>query len=107
MHQVVIILVAIPVAAILILFFLRRSSTWSALVPALTLSGITGSILTACCTFLSSTIPIAPYETGPGTWTQVLIGLLLALSVGFGLGVLMAAIVGVPYWHISGRAKGD
>jgi hypothetical protein len=63
-------------------------------------------VLTAFFAFSLSTVPIAPYETGgPGPWPPIIGQLLLALYLGFGIGVLIAAAVGVPYWFISGRVQ--
>lgn len=99
------ILLALPPAALLIIFLLRRSKSLADLSPALLLSGLTGALLTAVFAFMSSTVPIAPYELPSNSWSPILGGLLVAMYVGFGLGVLLAAAMGVPYWYVSGRAK--
>lgn len=105
MHPIILILLALPVAAALLLFSFRRSRSLSGLVPVLVLSGITGAVLTAFIAFSLSTVPIAPYELGPSSWGPIVGQLLLAIYLGFGIGALIAAAVGVPYWHISGRAQ--
>lgn len=105
MPPIILILLALPIAATVLLFYFRRSRSLSGLVPALVLSGITGAVLTAFFAFSISTVPIAPYETGPGAWTPIVGQLFLALYLGLGIGVLIAAAVGVPYWFLSGRAQ--
>jgi hypothetical protein len=105
MQPIILVLLALPLAAGLLLWSLRRSKSLSSLVPALTLSGLTGAILTSCFAFTSTTVPIPPYETGPGAWGPLIGQLLLALIIGFGIGVLVAAVAGIPYWYFSGRAN--
>ena len=105
MPSIIVILLALPLAAVVLLIFLRRSSTFSTLVPALILSGITGAVLTSCFAFLASTIPIAPYEAGPLSWGPILGQLLLSLLIGFAMGTLVSAGISLPYWLISGRGR--
>jgi hypothetical protein len=99
------ILLALPPASVVVVILVRRSKSLGGLTPALLLSGLTGAILTSLFAFMSSTMPIAPYETSQASWTPILGGLLAALCVGFGVGALLAAAFGVPYWYISGRAR--
>ena len=105
MPPIILILLALPIAAVILLFSFHRYTSLSGLVPALVLSGISAAVLTAFFAFSVSTVPIAPYETSSGSWAPLAGQMLLALYVGFGIGALIAAAVGVPYWYLSGRAQ--
>ena len=97
MHPIILALLAVPLVAAGVLILVHRSARLARLVPALVLSGTTGAILTAFFAFSALSVPIAPYELGPGAWLPVLGQVLLALYVGFGIGVLIAAAIGIPY----------
>ena len=105
MHPIIIILLIIPILAVGILIMFRRSRALSPLVPALALSGATGALVTAFFAFTSATMPIAPYETGQGAWLPVAGLVLLALYIGFGIGVIVAILLGVPYQLFANRAR--
>jgi hypothetical protein len=97
MHPIVISLLILPLIAVGVLIMLRRSRALRSLVPALTLSGATGALITAFFAFTNTSVPIAPYELGEGAWLPVIGQVLLALYLGFGIGVIIAALMGVPY----------
>ena len=105
MPTIIIVLLALPIIALGLILVVRRSRALSGLAPGLVLSGVTGSVLTALFAFSASTVPIGPYESGPTAWSPVVGGLLLALYVGFGMGALVAALAGIPYWYLSGRGR--
>ena len=105
MPTVILVLLALPIIASGLILLVRRSRSLTGLAPALVLSGVTGSVLTALFAFSSSTVPIGPHESGPSAWSPVIGGSLLSLYVGFGLGALVAAAVGIPYWYFSGRSR--
>jgi hypothetical protein len=97
MHPVVISLLILPLIAVGVLIMLRRSRALRPLVPALTLSGATGAIITAFFAFTNASVPVAPHELGQGAWLPVTGLVLLALYLGFGIGVAIAALMGLPY----------
>jgi hypothetical protein len=97
MPPIIVALLLVPLLAAGILILVHRSAQLTRLVPALVLSGITGAILTAFFAFSTLSVPIAPYELGRGAWLPVLGQVALALYVGFGIGILIAAAVGIPY----------
>jgi hypothetical protein len=97
MKLIYIILIAIPIAAGAVLFFVRRSSNFKRLMKALLISGIVFSLFTAFFVFTNATVPIAPYETGRGAWTPVITAVAAASLAGFGIGVLVATVIGIPY----------
>jgi formate hydrogenlyase subunit 3/multisubunit Na+/H+ antiporter MnhD subunit len=97
MQLIYIILIAIPIAAGAILFFVRRSNNFKRLMKALLISGIVFSLFTAFFVFTNATVPIAPYETGKGAWTPVLTGVAVGFLEGFAVGVLIASAIGIPY----------
>lgn len=99
----IIILFAIPLIAIGILVVVKRSPSTAHLVKPLVWTGAAGAALTSLYAFSIATVPIAPYELGPGAWTPILWQSLLALCVGFGLGVLLAAALALPYTYIKSR----
>jgi hypothetical protein len=101
---IILILLGLPIAALLLIGLYHRSQTLAPLVPALVLSGITGALLTAVFAFMLSTVPIAPYQLSLSAWSPIVMQALLSIYIGFGIGVLLAAVVGTPYWYISGRA---
>ena len=74
----------------------RRFPSASGLVPALLLSGLAGAILTSLCASAFSTAPIAPSELGPYARGPMLGQVLISIYVGFGLGAMIVAAVGVP-----------
>jgi hypothetical protein len=102
---IILILLALPVAAVLLVVLFHRSRTLATLVPALVLSGITGALLTAVFAFMLSTVPIAPYKLSSSAWIPILSQCLLSVYIGFGIGVLLAAFIGTPYWYIARRAR--
>lgn len=103
MPTIVIILLAQPVVATMLLVLLHRSRSLASLVPALVLSGISCALLTPALAFMTSTAPIAPYEDTSSYWIPFLWQTLLSMYVGFGLGAFISATIGVPYWYFSGR----
>ncbi len=105
MRPIVIFFLVLPVLAVAILVVVKRSKTLSPLVPALVLSGIATALTAALLAFSSASVPIAPYETGQGEWVPVVAQILLALYVGFGLGVIIAALIGVPYRWLANRRR--
>lgn len=96
MELVLLFLVAIPLAAAGALIFVHRSSNFRKLFRWLILSGVVCGITAAFLTFSAATVPIAPYETGRGAWTPVTTSVALTSLVGFGIGVLIAAAIGIP-----------
>jgi hypothetical protein len=105
MHPVVIALLILPLIAVGILLMVRRSKALSPLVPALALSGATGAFITAFFAFTTATVPIAPYELKQGAWLPVMGQILLALYLGFGIGVIIAALMGLPYQFFANRMQ--
>jgi hypothetical protein len=97
MHPVVIALLILPLIAVGVLIMLRRSKALRPLVPALTLSGATGALITAFFAFTNTSVPVGPYEVTQGAWLPVIGQVLLALYLGFGIGVTIAALMGLPY----------
>ena len=73
----------------------------------LVLSGIAGAVFTAIFVFMRSTVPIAPYELSRGAWYPIYGQCLLTLYVGFGLGVVMAAVVVSPFLLAKSLRKKD
>jgi hypothetical protein len=102
-------LVLIPfvlvIIAIVILVFAQRSSTMAPLVPWLVGAGIAGSLFVSMYVFINSTVPIAPYETGPGAWTPLIWDILLFAFAGFGLGVIVLSIFALPITYFRNRHK--
>jgi len=105
MRPIVIFFLVLPVLAMAILVVVKRSKNLSPLVPALVLSGIATALTAALLAFSSASVPIAPYETGQGAWVPVVAQILLALYVGFGLGVIIATLFGVPYRWLANRRR--
>jgi len=105
MIPILLILFALPIVAAGLILSVRRFPSTSGLVPALVLSGLTGAILTTVFAFAFSTVPIAPYELGPHAWGPMLGQVLISIYVGFGLGAMIAAAVGVPIFLIAGRRR--
>jgi len=104
MHPVVIVLLILPLIAVGILPIVRRSETLGPLVPALVLSGIATALTTAFLAFTSGLVPIPPHESGQGAWLPIAGQVVLALYIGFGIGVIIATLIGVPY-QLIGRRK--
>lgn len=105
MHPYLLALLIQPLLAGMIILLIRRVNTLAHLVPALVKSGLVGAILSAIYTFSSSTVPIAPYELHPGAWRPILLQSLASLYAGFGLGVILAALVAVPWTLLKNRGK--
>ena len=97
---IIIILLALPLLAIGVILFVRRSKSTTNLTLGLILSGIAGSIFTAFITFSLSTVPIAPYELARNAWYPIYWQVLLSLYIGFGMGVTIAVIAVSPFWLI-------
>jgi len=104
-HPIIIVLLVLPVLAAGILAAVRRSKALSQIMPALVLSGIATALTTAFLAFTNGSVSIAPYEAGPGVWLPVLGQILLALYVGFGIGVIIAALIGLPYHLLAHRKR--
>lgn len=96
MPAVLIALLVQPVLAVAVILILRRSQVTARLIPALLLSGLAVAILVALFAFMRSTIPIAPYELSDDAWNPIYGQTLLSLYIGFGLGVNLSALIGVP-----------
>jgi flagellar biosynthesis component FlhA len=105
MHPVVIGLLILPLIAVGILFIVRRSKALSPLVPALTLSGATGALITAFFAFTSTSVRLTPYELKQGAWLPVAGQVLLALYLGFGIGVIIAAMMGLPFQFFASHTQ--
>jgi hypothetical protein len=105
MHPVIIVLLIMPLLAVGILLIVRRSSSLSRLVPAMVLSGIATALTTAFLAFTSASVPIAPYELRQGAWLPVAGPVLLALYIGFGIGVIIATLIGLPFHLLAGRKR--
>ena len=105
MIPILLILFALPIVAAGLILSARHFPYTSGLVPALLLSGLTGAILTTFFAFALSTAPIAPYELGPYAWGPMLGQVLISIYVGFGMGAMIAATVGIPYFLIAGRRR--
>jgi uncharacterized membrane protein len=105
MHPVLIVLLVLPLLAVAVLIMVRRSKALSPIVPAMTLSGATGAIITAFFAFTSASVPLAPYELRQGAWLPVAGQVLLALYLGFGIGVIIAALMGLPYQFFANRMQ--
>jgi hypothetical protein len=105
MHPVLIVLLILPLLAVGILLIVRRSRSLSQLVPALVLSGIATALTTALLAFTTSTVPIAAFARGPGAWFPLVGETLMALYIGFGIGAVIAELIGVPYQLIANRTR--
>jgi hypothetical protein len=93
---IIIFMSALPLVGIVILWIARRSKTIPNLALALLLSGITGAIFSALIAFMVSPMPVVPHEIANGRWYPVLWACLFGLYVGFGIGVVIAAIIVSP-----------
>lgn len=102
-HPLFILLFALPIAAIALILAARRWKSVPKLSLALVISGITGAILTALIVFISSTVPIAPYETSQNSWNPLFELCLLSLYAGFGLGVTVGTLLISPFIWIRAR----
>jgi hypothetical protein len=89
----IIFLLVLPAFSAGLIIFLMRSKEKIKAARGCFYTGIAGAFITAITVFLSSTVPIAPYETGQGAWLPILWQTLLALYVGFGLGTAVAGLV--------------
>lgn len=105
MHPIVIFLLVLPVLAVAILIGVKRSKNLSPLAPALVLSGMATALTTALLAFSSTSVPVAPYETGQGAWAPVVAQILLALYIGFGLEGIIATLIGAPYQWLASRRQ--
>lgn len=105
MEFILLILAAIPLAAAGVLVFVHRSSDLKTLMRGLIISGIVCGIIGAFLVFSTAMMPIAPYETGRGAWTPVITAVAMGFLEGFGIGVLIAAVVGIPFVMIRCRKK--
>ena len=97
MPSLIVVLLALPLAAIALLVIVRRYALGPGVALALISSGITGATLSAFFAFSSSSVPIPPFETAEDAWLPILGGVLMALYVGFGLGTGIGALVALPY----------
>ena len=103
MELVLLFLAAIPLAAAGMLILVHRSSNFRKLFRWLIVAGVVCGIVAAFLTFSTSTVPIAPYETGRGAWTPVITGVAVASLAGFGIGVLVTAAIGIAVIAIRRR----
>jgi hypothetical protein len=93
MFPLLIVLFILPLAAVGLIFAAKRSRSMPRLARGLVWSGIAGAIFTALFTFMRSSVPIAPYELSRNAWYPIYGQSLLSLYVGFGLGVIVGAVV--------------
>jgi len=109
MHIITILLPILPLVGIGLILVARRSRVMPKLSRGLIGSGIAGAIFTTLFVFMRSTVPIAPYETGPGAWTPIYEQCLFSFYVGFGLGVVLSGIVASPFlfWKTLKNKKGS
>lgn len=108
MHRAEILIASLyilPLLGVGVILGLRRSGLMRNLSTAVLLSGITGALLTACFGFMMSTVPIRPYESDGGEWGRLLLSIASFLYVGFGLGSVLASLIGVPAVLISSRIR--
>jgi hypothetical protein len=105
MPTIIIALLVQPLLAVVVIVILRRSQVTTRLVPTLVLSGVAGAMLVALFAFMRSTVPIAPYELSHDAWNPIYRQTLLSLYVGFGLGVNLAAFIGIPFVFYQPRGK--
>ena len=105
MFPLLIVLFILPLAAIGLIFAAKRSKYMPGLARGLVWSGIAGAIFTALFTFMQSSVPIAPYELSRNAWYPIYGQCLLSLYVGFGLGVIVGAVVASPFLLIKALRK--
>ena len=105
MNPLILIPFVLVFIAIAILVFAQRSPATAHLVPWMAGAGIAGSLFVSMYAFLNSTVPIAPYETGPGAWTPLIWDILLFAFAGFGLGVIVLSIFALPITYFRNRHK--
>jgi hypothetical protein len=95
---------ALLLAAVVVLVFIRRSPRLSQLTPAVLLSGFAGAVLIACVALTRSTMPISPYESA--SWADLATPILAALATGFGLGTLIGGAIAILVSLVNGgRAR--
>ena len=85
-----------PLLAFALILILRRIMATSRLIPTMVISGSVAALLVALFAFTRSTVPIAPYELSDDAWNPIYRQTLLSLYIGFGIGVNLAASIGVP-----------
>lgn len=100
MHTLILSLLILPIPALGLILAARRRRSMPHLSRNLVFSGAAGAILTALVVFMTSTVPIAPYESGADAWDPVLRQTLLSLYTGFGVGVLAGAALICPLMWI-------
>jgi hypothetical protein len=105
MNLIVLTTLVLVIVAVVILVWVQRSAILSRLFPWLMGAGMAGALLSALYLFLNATLPIAPYETGPGAWTPLYWGLLLFAFAGFSLGVILVSIFALPITYLRSRKK--
>jgi hypothetical protein len=89
-------LFALPLLGASVLLAVRRSPSLRYLAPAILLSGVTTSILTAGYGFYQATMPIRPYEGEGVAWLELARTLLGFAFVGFGVGAVLASALALP-----------
>ena len=102
-----IILFTLPLAAVGLIFAAKRSKYMPRLDRGPVWSGIGGAVLTALFVYMKSTVPISPYELSQNAWYPIYGQCLLSLYVGFGLGVIVGAIVISPFILVKALQKKD
>ena len=91
MSLLIVLACVVPLLALGVLWLFWRWRATHTLAPALLGCGLGGAFLTGLFTFTRITMPIARYESDAGVITQVIWALLLAIWVGFGLGILLGS----------------
>ncbi len=109
LHLVMLVLLALPLVGVGLIMAARHSQDMPKLFKGLVWSGIAAAVFTTLFVFMRSTVPIAPYEMGPGAWTPIYEQCLFSFYVGFGMGVVLAGIVISPYlyWKTLKNKKGS
>ena len=100
-----IILFILPLAAVGLIFAAKRWRSMPGLARGLVWSGIGGAVLTALFVYMRSTVPIAPYELSRTAWYPIYGQCLVSLYVGFGLGVIVGAVVASPFILVKALRK--
>lgn len=104
-QPLLLLLFALPIAAAGLILAARRWKFIPDLSRALVISGSAGAVFTALVVFISSTVPIAPYETGRNAWNPIVNQFLLSLYTGFGLGVTLGAPLIAPVLWLKAAKK--